>query len=89
MSEIVDRFGRGQRAAVDEATSFWEQAVKIGSKLGSDAIEQIGAQTKKRPLVTLAVAVGVGILIGMARSQEDRIISAIRFFRLRVLLIFR
>jgi hypothetical protein len=70
LSEIVDRFGRGQRVAVDEATSFGNQAVKIGSKLGSDAIEQVGAQTKKRPLITLAAAIGVGILIGMAGRRS-------------------
>ena len=38
----------------------------MGAKIGSDAIGQAATQAKKRPLITLAVAVGVGILIGMA-----------------------
>ena len=35
LSEIVDRFGRGQRVAVDEAASFGNQAVKIGARLAA------------------------------------------------------
>jgi hypothetical protein len=75
LSEIVDRFGRGQRATVDEAASFGNEAVKIGAKIGSDAIEQVATQTKKRPLITLAVAIGVGILIGVA-TRRNRARSA-------------
>jgi hypothetical protein len=70
LNEIVDRFGRGQRVAVDEAASFGSEAVKIGSKIGSDAIEQVATQAKKRPLITLAVAIGVGVLIGMASRRR-------------------
>ena len=75
LNEIVDRFGRGQRATVDEAASFGNEALKIGAKIGSDAIEQVATQAKKRPLITLAVAIGVGILIGMA-SRRNRARSA-------------
>jgi hypothetical protein len=46
LSEIVDRFGRGQRATVDEAASFGNEALKIGAKIGSDAIEQVATQAK-------------------------------------------
>jgi hypothetical protein len=70
LNEIVDRFGRGQRVAVDEAASFGSEAVKIGSKIGSDAMEQVATQAKKRPLITLAVAIGVGVLIGMASRRR-------------------
>ena len=70
LSEIVDRFGRGQRATVDEAASLGNAAVKIGAKIGSDAIEQVATQAKKRPLITLAVAIAVGILIGMASRRR-------------------
>jgi hypothetical protein len=66
LNEIVDRFGRGRRAAVDEATNLGNDAVEIGTKVGSDALERIAAQAKQRPLVTIAVAIGVGILIGFA-----------------------
>jgi ElaB/YqjD/DUF883 family membrane-anchored ribosome-binding protein len=52
LNEIVDRFGRGQRAAVDEA--------------GNQALGRIVTQAKTRPFAAFAVAIGVGILIGVA-----------------------
>jgi hypothetical protein len=66
LSDIIDRFGRGQRAAVDEAASFGNEAVKIGARVGSDALGRIATQAKTRPLAAFAVAIGVGILIGVA-----------------------
>ena len=69
LNEIVEHFGRAQRVAVD--ASFGNEAVKIGTKIGSNALEQVATQAKKRPLATLAVAIGVGILIGMA-SRRNR-----------------
>jgi len=36
LSEIVDRFRRGQSLAVDEATSFGNEAVKTGARLGNE-----------------------------------------------------
>jgi hypothetical protein len=56
LNEIIDRFGRGQRVA--------------GTKIGSNALERVATQTKRRPLVTLAVAIGLGILIGMASRRR-------------------
>lgn len=70
LNDILDHFGRGQRAAVDEAVSFWDEAFKIGTKMGSNALEKAVVQTKKRLLVTLAVAMGLGILIGMASRRR-------------------
>jgi hypothetical protein len=70
LNEIVDRFGRGQRVAVNEAASFGNKAVKTGSKIGSNALEQVATQANKRPLVTLAIAIGVGVLIGMANRRR-------------------
>jgi|SRR5580658_8181875 hypothetical protein len=66
LNDIVDRFGRGQRAAVDEAASWGNEAVKIGARAGNDALGRIATQAKTRPLAAFAVAVGVGILIGVA-----------------------
>jgi hypothetical protein len=74
LNEMVDRFGRGQRVAVNEAASFGNKAIKTGAKIGSNALEQVAAQANKSPLVTLAVAIGVGVLIGMAsRRRYDEI----------------
>ena len=39
LNEIIDRFGRGQRHAVDGAASFGNEAARIGAKIGNEAIE--------------------------------------------------
>jgi hypothetical protein len=70
LDDIVDRFRRGQRAAVGGAANLGDQAVKIGTKVGSDALGRISSQAKERPLLTLAVAIGVGILIGAASRRN-------------------
>ena len=69
-NEIIGRLGRGQRLAVDEAANFGNEAVKTGARVGSDALDRIATQAKNRPLVTLAVAIGVGILIGIAGRRN-------------------
>jgi ElaB/YqjD/DUF883 family membrane-anchored ribosome-binding protein len=66
VSEIVDRFRSGRRLAGDEAVRFGNEAAKFGAKFGNDALERVASEVEHRPLITLAVAVGVGILIGMA-----------------------
>lgn len=66
LKEIVDRFGRGQRVAGDQALSFGNEAINIGARVGNDALERIATQAKNRPMATLAVAIGVGLLIGFA-----------------------
>jgi ElaB/YqjD/DUF883 family membrane-anchored ribosome-binding protein len=64
LNDIVDRFWHGQRAAVDQAASLGNEAVKVSARAGSDALARITRQTKQQPLLTLAVAIGVGLLIG-------------------------
>ena len=66
LNDLVDRFGRGQRAAVDEAASLGKEAVKISASVGNDALGRIATQAKTRPFAAFAVAIGVGILIGVA-----------------------
>ena len=66
LNEIVDRFGRGQRVAADEAASLGSDAIKIGARVGNDALGRIATRAKKSPLGAIAVAIGVGILIGVA-----------------------
>jgi hypothetical protein len=70
LSEIGDSFRRGQRVAVDEGASFGNEAVKRGAQMGSDALSQLADQAKRRPLVTLAVAIGVGVLIGAVARRN-------------------
>jgi ElaB/YqjD/DUF883 family membrane-anchored ribosome-binding protein len=68
VTEIVNRFRSGRRLAGDEATRFGYKAAKFGN----DALHRIASEVEHRPLITLAVAVGVGILIGMAGGMAGR-----------------
>ena len=72
VAEIVDRFRSGRRVAGDEAVRFGNEAAKFGAKVGNDALERMASEVEHRPLVTLAVAIGVGILIGMAGGIAKR-----------------
>jgi hypothetical protein len=65
-SSIAERF-RG------DAGSVTDEAARIGSaaaKLGNDALNRLSKEVEHRPLVTLAVAVGVGILVGLASHRR-------------------
>jgi len=55
LSSIANRFRGGTHSMSDEA-----------AKLGNDALRRLSNEVEHRPLVTLAVAVGVGILVGLA-----------------------
>ena len=62
LSDIGGRFRRGQRAAFDGASSLSDMSGRVGSR----AVAQLSGQAQQRPLLMLAVAIGVGILIGAA-----------------------
>jgi ElaB/YqjD/DUF883 family membrane-anchored ribosome-binding protein len=66
LNDIVDRLGRAQRAAVDETASLGNETVKISARAGNDALARIATEAKTRPLAAFAVAIGIGILIGVA-----------------------
>jgi ElaB/YqjD/DUF883 family membrane-anchored ribosome-binding protein len=70
LSDIGRRFRRGRRAAMDEATSLGNEAIRVGANVGNDALERIAGQARQKPLFTLAVAIGVGILIGFATRRD-------------------
>jgi ElaB/YqjD/DUF883 family membrane-anchored ribosome-binding protein len=66
LSTMAERFRGG-------ASSMSDQAGKMGNeaaKLGNDALQRLSREVEHRPLVTLAVAVGVGILIGVASRRH-------------------
>jgi ElaB/YqjD/DUF883 family membrane-anchored ribosome-binding protein len=61
---IAERFRDG---------SFRDDAARYGgeaAKLGNLALRRLSDEVEHRPLVTLAVAVGVGILVGVASSRR-------------------
>ncbi len=66
VSDMIDRFSARGRAASDKAALLGSQALKLGSRYGSDAVDRVSAEAGDRPLLTLGVALGVGILIGAA-----------------------
>ncbi len=68
MTEIADRCRSGRRLAGGEAARFGNEAAKFGN----DALHRMASEVEHRPLVTLAVAVGVGILIGIAGGMAGR-----------------
>jgi hypothetical protein len=76
----LERIGRtagrhtaaGISAAGEEAARIGNEAAKFGAKVGNDALHRMASEVEHRPLVTLAVAVGVGILIGMAGGMAGR-----------------
>jgi ElaB/YqjD/DUF883 family membrane-anchored ribosome-binding protein len=70
LSEIADRIRDGGRLAGDEAARFGNQAVKLGARMGNQALARVGEEVEQRPLVTLAVALAVGVLIGMAGRRS-------------------
>jgi ElaB/YqjD/DUF883 family membrane-anchored ribosome-binding protein len=55
LSSIAYRFRGGAHSMSDEA-----------AKLRNDALRRISNEVEHRPLITLAVAVGVGIVVGLA-----------------------
>jgi hypothetical protein len=66
LSDLGDRFRRGQRWTADEAANAGSEAVKMGTRVSNDALDRIAYQARNRPLLTLAVAIGIGVLIGFA-----------------------
>jgi ElaB/YqjD/DUF883 family membrane-anchored ribosome-binding protein len=66
LASVADRFRGG-------ANTMGGEAAKIGSeaaKFGSEAMRRLSKEVEHRPLVVLAVAVGVGILVGLAQGRR-------------------
>jgi hypothetical protein len=66
LSEMVERFRKGGQAAGDQAGRLGNQALDLGAKYGSDALDRVASQAEERPLFTIGIALGIGILIGAA-----------------------
>jgi ElaB/YqjD/DUF883 family membrane-anchored ribosome-binding protein len=66
LSEMGDRFRKGGQAAGDQAGRLGNQALYFGAKYGSNALARVASEAEERPLFTVGVALGIGILIGAA-----------------------
>jgi ElaB/YqjD/DUF883 family membrane-anchored ribosome-binding protein len=67
LSAWVERFRQG-------ANSFGDQSAILGNdaaRYGTAALSQISRETAQRPITAIAVALGVGILIGMAARNRS------------------
>jgi ElaB/YqjD/DUF883 family membrane-anchored ribosome-binding protein len=70
LDEVLDRLRSSGRLAGDEALRLGNDAARVGVKVGNDALQRVADEVESRPLTMLAVAVGVGILIGMAGAKS-------------------
>jgi ElaB/YqjD/DUF883 family membrane-anchored ribosome-binding protein len=76
LGDMLDRFRLGRQVAGEQAS----RALDLGGKYGGDALQRVTNELEDRPLITLGVAVGIGVLIGAAvlggvsmnRSQPKR-----------------
>jgi ElaB/YqjD/DUF883 family membrane-anchored ribosome-binding protein len=66
LSDMIERFRDRGEAASDQAVRLGNRALKLGAGYGTDALARVSAQAEDRPLVTVSVALGIGILIGAA-----------------------
>jgi ElaB/YqjD/DUF883 family membrane-anchored ribosome-binding protein len=68
LNNVAERLRGGASSVRDEAAKIGGEA----AKLGNDALRRLSVEVEHRPLVTLAVAVGVGILVGLASHHARR-----------------
>jgi ElaB/YqjD/DUF883 family membrane-anchored ribosome-binding protein len=59
LSDSAERLRNGAHALTDEA-----------AKLGNDALRRVEDEVGQRPLLTLAIAAGIGFLAGMAGRRN-------------------
>lgn len=69
LSDLSERFRRSQRLAMDGGASFGNHAWRMGKRAGNEALSQVTSQTREFPLLTIVVAIGVGLLIGAATRR--------------------
>ena len=68
LSSWADRFRLGTSSLGDQSAALGKDAARYGTA----ALSQIFKETEQRPLISIAVALGVGVLIGMAASSRSR-----------------
>jgi ElaB/YqjD/DUF883 family membrane-anchored ribosome-binding protein len=66
LSEIADRFRGGARSVSGEASRFGNEA----ARLGNDALRRVAEEVEHRPLMLLAVAAGLGFLVGAVARRS-------------------
>jgi hypothetical protein len=65
LNGIAERFRGGASSMSDEASKFGGEA----AKLGNDALRRLSKEVAERPFVTLALAIGAGLLVAFASRR--------------------
>jgi hypothetical protein len=68
LSTWADRFRQGADTVGDQSAALGKDA----ARLGTTVLDRIGDETRQRPLIAVAVALGVGVLVGMALRASSR-----------------
>ena len=67
LSKWAPRFREGANTLSDRSAALGTDAARFGTV----ALDRISEETEGRPLVAIAIALGVGILIGMATRSRS------------------
>jgi len=71
----ADRFRQSTSLLGDQSAAIGRDAAKFGAefgaKLGRGALTTVSHETERHPLFALAVAVGIGVLIGVVSKNRD------------------
>jgi len=62
LNDIADRFSSRTRGISKDAGRTSEQWTADAMQFGDDALRKVAREVEQRPLLTLAIAVGVGAL---------------------------
>jgi ElaB/YqjD/DUF883 family membrane-anchored ribosome-binding protein len=71
LSGWSDRFRESAGLIGDQSAALSTRLGKDAAKAGSAALSRLSDETEHRPLFALAVALGVGVLIGVASRRWD------------------
>jgi ElaB/YqjD/DUF883 family membrane-anchored ribosome-binding protein len=66
LSDWASRFRQSANVVGNQSTALSKDAAKFGS----EALNRLSDETGNRPLFALAIALGVGVLIGMAARNS-------------------
>ena len=66
LTSIAERFRGGAGSVSDEAVRIGTEA----AELGNEALRRVTREVERHPLVVLAVAIGLGILVGLASHRR-------------------
>lgn len=70
LADAAERMRNGATEAADRVRSGANAVTEEASRLGGEALHKIENEINQRPLLTLAVAAGIGFLAGMAGRRH-------------------